>query len=345
MPVHDSATSGHFRSTIAPVAIKASSSQTDRRARSPTWRPTARSTREAAVARLTVLGARAVERLIALGRIGDGRRPRASRRCARSKRSPTRARSSRRSTRWRRSRPGGRGAAAGVARSVPARRARRRRRRSAHRGRARSRTPAGPAARGASQALATLEPATIAPLLDVARATIRARRFARGRKRRPHRSRARDRADPVRDVLGARPSGSCPTIRSRCASAIATVGGRRPAAAAPADRRARPRARRRGAGRPREEWTTARAAAHVALASRGSRLALYDLRESLERATRRCRSSSSPRCRLIGDASCLEAIAAAHATGRARRDWWREHLADAFRAIVDAREADAAPRG
>jgi hypothetical protein len=38
---------------------------------------------------------------------------------------------------------------------------------------------------------------------------------------------------------------------------------------------------------------------------------------------------------LVGDASCLEAIAGAHA--RARDTWWRDHLADAFRTIA-ARE-------
>jgi hypothetical protein len=38
---------------------------------------------------------------------------------------------------------------------------------------------------------------------------------------------------------------------------------------------------------------------------------------------------------LVGDASCLEAIAGAHAS--ARDAWWRDHLADAFRTIA-ARE-------
>ena len=36
----------------------------------------------------------------------------------------------------------------------------------------------------------------------------------------------------------------------------------------------------------------------------------------------------------IGDASCLEAIAAAWVTAPADREWWREHLIHAFRAIV-----------
>ena len=35
---------------------------------------------------------------------------------------------------------------------------------------------------------------------------------------------------------------------------------------------------------------------------------------------------------LIGDASCVEAIASAHA--KAKDAWWRDHLARAFRDIV-----------
>jgi len=85
----------------------------------------------------------------------------------------------------------------------------------------------------------------------------------------------------------------------------------------------------------RDEWTMARAAAHVALANRGSRIALYDLRESLERAAAPLPVEFLAALSLVGDASCLEAIAGAHAN--ARNSWWRQHLADAFRTIV-ARE-------
>ena len=35
---------------------------------------------------------------------------------------------------------------------------------------------------------------------------------------------------------------------------------------------------------------------------------------------------------MVGDASCLEAVAAAHA--KAKDAWWRHHLADAFYTIV-----------
>jgi HEAT repeat protein len=79
-------------------------------------------------------------------------------------------------------------------------------------------------------------------------------------------------------------------------------------------------------------WTRARGSAHVALAKRSSLLGLYDLREALENATAPLPVEFLAALALIGDASCLEAIAIAH--GRAMDRWWREHLADAFRAIV-----------
>jgi hypothetical protein len=88
----------------------------------------------------------------------------------------------------------------------------------------------------------------------------------------------------------------------------------------------------------RLEWTNARAAAHLALATRGSRLALYDIRESLERATAPLPVEFLAALSLVGDAGCLEAVAAAYAKSggpnRARTDWWRQHLASAFQTIV-----------
>jgi len=82
----------------------------------------------------------------------------------------------------------------------------------------------------------------------------------------------------------------------------------------------------------RSEWTTTRAAAHVALAARGSRLALYDLRESLEKSASPLPVEFLAALSQVGDASCLEPIAAAHA--RSHDAWWREHLAHAFKAIM-----------
>lgn len=110
------------------------------------------------------------------------------------------------------------------------------------------------------------------------------------------------------------------------------------------------REKEKGSGDPirRGGWMTARAAAHQVLAERGSTVALYDLREALE--------TGEPMAvemllalRLIGDRTCLEPIAAAFdrlglhppgtTTDTARSDaaWWAQHLAEAFRAIA-ARE-------
>ena len=85
----------------------------------------------------------------------------------------------------------------------------------------------------------------------------------------------------------------------------------------------------------REQWRIARGAAHVALAHRGSRLAVFDLRESLETAKGLLPVEFLEALRRVGDAICLEANAGAYA--KARDGWWREHLAEAFKAIT-ARE-------
>lgn len=88
-------------------------------------------------------------------------------------------------------------------------------------------------------------------------------------------------------------------------------------------------------GPRRDAWTRARGAAHVALARRGSRLGLYDLREALERSMAPLPIEFMTALSLVGDATCLEAIAAAYAHVAGGDDhWWSDHLADAFRAIV-----------
>jgi len=88
-------------------------------------------------------------------------------------------------------------------------------------------------------------------------------------------------------------------------------------------------------GTQRDAWTRARGAAHVALAKRGSRLALYDLRESLERTRAPLPVEFMAALSLAGDATCLDSIAAAHAQAAgADNDWWRSHLVDTFHAIV-----------
>ena len=88
----------------------------------------------------------------------------------------------------------------------------------------------------------------------------------------------------------------------------------------------------------REQWRAVRGAVHQALAARNSRLALYDLRDSLL-ASDRLPIAFLAAIEEIGDATCLETLAAAYeASSRSSDTWLRQHLASAFRAIVQ-REA------
>lgn len=84
----------------------------------------------------------------------------------------------------------------------------------------------------------------------------------------------------------------------------------------------------------REAWRALRGAVHQALAARNSRLALYDLRDSLLDPDR-LPVAFLAALEEIGDATCLETLAAAYdASSRSGDAWWREHVAAAFRAIV-----------
>jgi hypothetical protein len=87
------------------------------------------------------------------------------------------------------------------------------------------------------------------------------------------------------------------------------------------------------------EWLALRGALHQALALRGSRVALYDLRETIEACPPALPPSFLAAFHAIGDASCLEPIAAAWGAAGTDPDGerWRHQLASAFRAIV-ARE-------
>ena len=85
----------------------------------------------------------------------------------------------------------------------------------------------------------------------------------------------------------------------------------------------------------RTEWQAARAAVHQALAARGSRLALYDLRETLAAVPGPLPVGFMAALDAIGDASCLDDLAAAYVRARRARDaWWIEHLAAVFTTIV-----------
>ena len=88
----------------------------------------------------------------------------------------------------------------------------------------------------------------------------------------------------------------------------------------------------------RERWKVVRGVLHQHLASRGSRLALYDLREALEGATGPLPVGFLSAAAVIGDTSCLTPLARAWVESDHDDRWWRDHLAEAFGAIV-AREA------
>ncbi|HZR22545.1 MAG TPA: HEAT repeat domain-containing protein [Vicinamibacterales bacterium] len=82
----------------------------------------------------------------------------------------------------------------------------------------------------------------------------------------------------------------------------------------------------------RAEWLAARGAAHALLAKRGSTIALYDLRETFETAKAPLLPDYVTALTKIGDASCLEAIAVAFS--KAKDVVWKKTLADAFRSIA-----------
>jgi len=181
----------------------------------------------------------------------------------------------------------------------------------------------------ALQALRDLEAATITPLLkslsgDPSQAI-------RGAAAAPPAQRLTER-DPL-DALAQAANEGLPDDPEAIRLAIVQAGGIAPLpqllkiVERVRDREGAPASGRRG-----DNWATVRASAHVALAERGSRLGVYDLRESLERSRTPLPVEFLTALSLAGDASCLEAIARAHA--EAGDTWWRDHLARAFQAIV-----------
>lgn len=93
---------------------------------------------------------------------------------------------------------------------------------------------------------------------------------------------------------------------------------------------------REGSSAPedRAAWMAARGLLHQSLASRSSRLGLYDLRETLEGAKGPLPVGFLAAAAVIGDAGCLDPVAAAWMASPPNERWWRDHLAGTFRAIV-----------
>jgi hypothetical protein len=96
----------------------------------------------------------------------------------------------------------------------------------------------------------------------------------------------------------------------------------------------RERERLEASARKRQEWLITRGAAHALLAKRGSRVALYDLREAFDATQAPLPLDFLSAITAIGDADCLEPMARAWAAAP-REGWWRDRLADAARDIVN----------
>jgi hypothetical protein len=128
-----------------------------------------------------------------------------------------------------------------------------------------------------------------------------------------------DRPDDLREALGSRgASAPLSTLRSLVDAVRARERG--------ADESARP------------GWLALRGALHQVLALRGSRVALYDLREALGERPMRLPVSFLTALHVLGDRSCLEPLASAWGAAAADRTAdglrWRQQLASAFRAIT-----------
>jgi hypothetical protein len=85
-----------------------------------------------------------------------------------------------------------------------------------------------------------------------------------------------------------------------------------------------------------QDWQVVRGAVHAVLARRRSRVALYDLRESVDAARSPLPLDFLTAIGAIGDGTCLESLARAWAAAP-NEAWWRERLSEVGAAIA-ARE-------
>lgn len=94
------------------------------------------------------------------------------------------------------------------------------------------------------------------------------------------------------------------------------------------------RTRERTAGAAHREWQAVRGALHQVAAARRSRIALYDLRETIEAARTPLPASFLSAVQEIGEPSCLEALASAYARAGAREMRWQRQLSEAFHGLA-----------
>jgi hypothetical protein len=177
----------------------------------------------------------------------------------------------------------------------------------------------------ASAALSAREARVLAPIFDALRTDASSR----------IRARAKRREAGATQSIEALVDGEGPGLPDDPAMAAALVRDDGPAARVTALRRAIEVVRDRERDATivaREQWSGVRGLLHQQLASRDSRLAVFDLRESFASAERPLPAGFVAAAAAVGDSTCLEPLAAAWV--RASDPWWRDHLFEAFRAIV-----------
>jgi hypothetical protein len=89
----------------------------------------------------------------------------------------------------------------------------------------------------------------------------------------------------------------------------------------------------------RDAWRTVRGEVHLALAHRGSGVALYDLRETLEQPDTTVGAAFLAAAHAVADISCLEAVAARWSAAAHDR-WLRDQFEQIFRVIVERSESN-----
>ncbi len=87
----------------------------------------------------------------------------------------------------------------------------------------------------------------------------------------------------------------------------------------------------------RAQWMAVRGLLHQQLAARNSRLAVYDLRETLAASSDPLPVGFLAAAAAVGDLACLEPITISWLAATGDR-WWRDHLAEAFAAIAKREE-------
>ena len=92
-------------------------------------------------------------------------------------------------------------------------------------------------------------------------------------------------------------------------------------------------AERTAGGARGDEWRRVRGAAHLALARRGSRLALYDLRDTFGAATAPLPLDFLTAVATVGDDTCLEPLARAWAAAGGE-PWWQARLIESAGDVV-----------